>query len=140
MGKFASGLYLIAATACYLLAAINIHLLLDRGQPLAWVNLALAVVLGVAGIVLSCLAARSSQTEVVCLWVDEPGSIDERSWARLGALKGDRGVAESETGEQERRQTPWDIVDSFDEKDRVRMGPKAHDEFLRKAREVYEKS
>lgn len=103
MGKFASGLYLIAATACYVLAAINIHLLLERGEPLAWVNFALAVVLGVAGIVLSCLAARSAQTEVVRLWVDEPGSIDERSWRRLDALKGDADVFESEA----RKQRDW---------------------------------
>ncbi len=82
MGKndFASGLYIIAATACYLLVAINIHLLLERGEPLIWMNFAMAVVLGVAGIVLSCLAARSSQTEVVHLEADEADSGEVQDW------------------------------------------------------------
>lgn len=47
--------YLLCATACYLLAAINLFMLFDR-DALNWLNVAMAVYLCLGGVALSLFA------------------------------------------------------------------------------------
>lgn len=49
-------LYIAAATACHMLALLNIHMLFER-DTLVWLNVAMAVYLGIGGIALSLAAA-----------------------------------------------------------------------------------